>query len=209
MSIHQSFFIDKTVTYLGSGGITQNTALGTSLVLNVPSGTQPGDLLIAIMSPSGGNGSFTQASFTFAAAPTLRGAPSVAYKEVTTSAEPASYTFTCNNSRTLTGVIIAYRNADFDVVGTVATSAGGNLTVTGITPSKSDSILFAVGTVDGQETITAPTGMTTLIDGTTDATNPDFSIFSRASRAVASGNQTIGFSGGNNNGGVLFSIIPV
>lgn len=208
MSIHQSFFIDKTVTYLGSGGITQTVANGNSLVLNVPSGTQPGDLLIAIMSPGGGTGAFTQASFTFAVSATARGSPSVAYKEVTTTAEPASYTFTCSTLRTLSGVIIAYRNAGFDVAGSVSTSAGGSIIVNGITPSKSDSILFAAGAVDGQETITAPTGMTTLIDGTTDATNPDFSIFSRASRAVASGNQTIGFSGTNSNGGVLFSIIP-
>lgn len=213
MSIHQSFFIDKTLAYLGSGGNAQTTVIGTSINVTSPSGLLPGDLMIAVISTANtpGAGGFTQASFTSLGFSNGGAGLGILYRQVISSTESStSYTFSFANSRTAAGVIFAYRNASIDTIGTFATSAGGNLTVTGITPSKSDSILFAVGAVNaGGEVLAPPSGTTTLIDGwSAEATAPDFGIFIRASRAVASGNQIIQFSGAGNNSGVHFSIVP-
>jgi hypothetical protein len=207
MSIHQAFFgIEKTITFLGSYSTKVSS---TTLTLDVPSGVQVGDLLIAVVSAGGGSvGDWIQTSFTWAveqnnAVPNL----AVAYRIATTS-EPASYNFTTTNSRNLGGTMLLYRNAIWDKIGTLLIDGNaGSMTATGVTSAKSDSLLFGVwSTPTNGTTISTPTGMTPLVDQS--ATAPAYEIFTQNISSGATGDKTSTVGGSNASAAVLWNLIP-
>jgi len=107
-------------TLVGVGSITQ-TGSGTTITLNKPAGTQAGDLLVAFYTSDAHPASWTpESGWTEIIDTVPEGLVTTgsSYK-VATSSEPSTYTFTCSGGASASGVVVAYRNAQFDVVGSV------------------------------------------------------------------------------------------
>lgn len=128
------------------GGETATSASSTSLVINKPSGTAQNDLLVAIcVAPATGrtwtnDGTWTEAFDT--------GGISVHYKTAGAS-EGSNYTFTVSSSGVNFGIIMTFRNAAWDLIGT--SSTGATLTIPAITLSSNNSTVIAFardGTTD-------------------------------------------------------------
>ena len=121
---------------------TQNSS-DNSITVDKPTGTQAGDLLIAACAA---NGSVTWTGDTGwtevvdqGVIPALR----IAYL-VAGASEPASYTFTLSKNNNRSAVITAFRNAAYNTVGTISTSASSGIqTASAITLSASASAILA------------------------------------------------------------------
>lgn len=145
---------------------TQNGSSGTSLVINKPTGTREGDLMVAFIASGGGTQSAPgwsgDTGWTYVANSTTgRPINAIAYK-VAGASEGASYTFTSTNNRTAAGTIVTYRNAAYDTVGTF-TSGTDPLVLPQVTLSADFSLLIGIAGRDAATiTITAPAGMLTV-----------------------------------------------
>lgn len=148
------------LTYIG---LTTAGKTGTdTCVLSVPSGTQIGDLLVAItvlpdiatQTPASGwsekvdSNSRTVSTFTWDGA-------------------NSSYTFTSSVGSAVNsypGVMLSFRNAAFDVAGTVSTTAD-NPTAPSITVSTNNCIqVVCAGVIAGNTTFTQTSGFTEIAD---------------------------------------------
>lgn len=131
------------ITYVASAQ-TQTSSTGTTLVINKPAGTQQGDLMISFVVAVNKSGTWTGGTgwtevIDQGVDPSLR----VAYL-VAGASEPSSYTFAFNALTTFSGVIATFRNAAYDTVGTISTTASGGLqTAPQITLSTSSSAILA------------------------------------------------------------------
>lgn len=150
-----------------SAASTQNTVSSTSLTINRPGGTRQNDLLVAFLLSGGGTqgaGGWSSTGWTFANNLTggnNRPFNAIAYK-IVGAGEASSYTFTAATSRTLSGSIIAYRNAAYDTVGT-ATDSTNPLVLPSITVSDF-STLIGIGSRDTASiTVTGPSTMQTVV----------------------------------------------
>lgn len=134
----------------------------TTIVVNRPSGVQDGDLMIAVMvtpgfrtttGPAGWSKVLTQETSTVMDAFTK-----------TASSEPADYTFTLSAAANPAIQILAFRNAAFDVVGSLGTITGtGDITIPAIT-SDGGLVVAAVGGISSSSgsTTSTPSGMTLI-----------------------------------------------
>jgi hypothetical protein len=126
-----------------------NGVSGSTLTINVPTGTLNGHLMLAILGtdttagrrwtpPSGWTEVVDQD-----ASPNL----AVMYK-VAGSSEPASYNFLIGaEEETLGGSILTFKNAAYDTVGTVVANAtNSSYTLTAITTSENYGLVLAIGT---------------------------------------------------------------
>jgi hypothetical protein len=165
---------------------TQNGTTGTNLVINRPTGTIEGDLMVAVMASNGAlTGGWTDTTFTEAAdqgavSPSLR----VAYK-VAGASEPSNYTFSSADTDIKAGSIVTYRFASYNSISAFVTGADP-LILTGATAAASQSILLAIGArAAANVTVlsTQPRGMTFVV-ANTDATAPSFGV---ASQVVPAG----------------------
>jgi len=192
---------------------TTATGTSTSFVINKPSGTANGDLLVAVMFSSGsGAQTWTGATGWTEAidqntAPNLR----IAYKTAGSS-EGSSYTFTATGGTAFSGAMICIRNGVWDTVGTITTTTGGagnvNMTAPAITIGANDSFLFAVFGIGNSRTwTTSASGLVALVNNTT---APSFQIF--YDDLVAAGANTTKTATGSStlSGGaaVQFSVKP-
>lgn len=122
----------------------QTQVNSNTLTINKPTGTQSGDLLIALCSAKNartwtGDTGWTEVIDQGTASPAIR----VAYL-VAGGSEPASYSFTVSPSEDLSGVIVAFRYAAYDTIGTISTTqSSGVQTAPQITLSASGSALLA------------------------------------------------------------------
>jgi hypothetical protein len=122
----------------------QTTSRTTTLAIGKPAGTQQGDLMVAFMAVNGnctwtGDSGWTEV-IDQGATPSLR----VAYL-VAGASEPSSYTFTFSKDESKSsGVIATFRNAAYDVVGTISTTSPSNVqTAPSITLSTGNSAILA------------------------------------------------------------------
>jgi hypothetical protein len=119
------------------------------LVINRPTGTVSGDLLISVMFANGagtwtGDTGWTEV-LDSGLSPSLR----VAYK-VAGSSEPASYSYVFSNGTPeLGGYILAYRNAVYDLIGTETRATSSTSTAVGVTPSGTGRTAIAVSAWTG------------------------------------------------------------
>lgn len=176
---------------IGNTTQTQNAVTGASLVLTLPTGTQEGDLLLAIMGADGGSSTWSNVDgwtelVDQGASPDL----SIAWKSVGAS-EPASWTFTSSSaSRRLGGGVIAFRGGAIDQTGSVASSSD-LVTATAITPTANYSLLLAVAlTNSSSRTFTTLSPMTSILSES-DANGPSYAVFSQAAPAADSGSRTM------------------
>lgn len=174
--------------------IASATATTTSpnLTIAKPTGsgsntTQEGDLMIAFMYGSGGATTWTgDTGWTEVLDIGITTSTRIAYK-VAGASEGSNYTFTFNASgRSVTGCILTYRLAAYDVVGAVSTSS----TASSITTSASQSILIAsYATGSASTTMSAPPGMTSRASDN-DASGPSFGVFDQIIQKGSSGSRT-------------------
>lgn len=188
---------------------TQNSSSGTTVVVNKPTGTLDGHLMIAFMgSASSSNSTWTGDTgwteiLDQGVSPNLR----IAYKIA--ASEPTTYTFTTTVSNPLYGCILTYANASYDAIGTITTGANP-LVISAVTASVTNCMLLGVGMRNlASLTITPPGSMTTRITNN-DASGPSLCIAEeQLTSSGSSGTRTFsGFSNTNNVGGVLLTIKP-
>lgn len=172
----------QTLPSITRVGSTQARVGSGSLVINKPTGVVEGDLLLACLSAQN-TFTFTQPSGWTEVFDNLL---AISWKRAGAS-EPSSYSFTVAAGSSA-GVIVAYRAASFDVVG----SRGGSSTAPSITLSKNDSVDLAFFMYFTAGAITAPSGMTTVESYSADA--PSVALFEKLH--VAAGATGIKTSGG-------------
>ncbi len=194
-------------TFIASAS-TQNTAAGTSLVINKPTGTQAGDLMIAIMGTSNGAATWTgDTGWTEivdqGASPNLR----IAYK-VAGSSEGSSYTFTSSATLNCAGSIFTYRNAAYDAIGAITTTTNTS-TPTGPTAAAAFSMLIGCNLrANASYTITPPSSMTTRVTDS-DVNAPSYAVADEYVIAGATGTRSFTSSGtGGTSSGILLTIKP-
>jgi len=196
----------SAVTYVAAA-TTSNSTQTASLVINKPTGTVEGDIMVALY---GSNSGVTWASASGwtevidqGAAPSL----SVAYK-VAGASEDANYTFTSSVSRFLSGAILTFRGAAYDVVGSVATNT--TMTASAITLSSNSSAIIA-GFFDNGTSRTWSNPTSGLISAATDsdANAPSFAIYYQLNVSSGStGSKTATPSGTNNPASILVGLKP-
>lgn len=166
----------------------QTTSSGTTLVINKPTGTREGDLMIAIMGfQSNAVGTWTGGTGWTEAADLNEGSGHrIAYK-VAGASEGTSYTFTCTNSTTLGGTILTYRNAAYDTIGSFSALATGGaaITVPAVTPT-ADFAEVVLSLMDQGASNTWPdqTGFSQLAVNA-DGDGPSWRIFSKNALSLA------------------------
>jgi hypothetical protein len=197
-------YVKPRPTYVSTGA--ESSAGSGSVVISKPSGLLQGDLMIAFMGVDTSAPFTVPTGWTLAAEYTSRPGTAVMYKTATSS-EPATYTFSATTgSNLLSGCIVVYRGAAYDVAGSFASTAGSTLVTTAVTASASNSVLLAVycASATGSATFTAPTGMTNRYS---DAANrPPFVVYDQDISAGSTGTRTLGTNA--NTVGVLLTIKP-
>lgn len=191
---------------------TNNQVSGSStLTINKPSGTQEGDLMVAVMSRGGtsaqtwtGDTGWTEVADQTTASPSLR----IAYK-VAGSSEGSSYSFTCSSSVSpLAGCILTYRGAAYDTIGAFATGSS-SLSAPSINTSLPNCVLIAsFSRNDVSITCTTPTGMTARVTDS-NATAPSYLVADEVFTVVgATGVRTSTVGSTTDVAGILMSIKP-
>lgn len=168
---------------------TQNAASGASLVIDKPTGTVSGDLMVAIMFNDRSSVTWTgDTGWTEIADQGTGVNARIAYK-VATGSEGSAYTFTASSSSNIcTGAIITFRGAAYDTIGVISTSSASNVQTAGaITVGADGSVLLAAFANRGaSRTYSNQTsGLVSLVtDG--DATAPSYAVFYQTNVAAGS-----------------------
>lgn len=192
--------------FIGVSQTNSTASNTTSLTVNVPTGVQNGDLLIAVLFANDTVADFAQTGFTWALEHSARPSLGVAYRVA--SNEPSSYTFTTTGSRRLGGQIIAFRGGAWDTIGAIAT--GNTYTANSITAAASDSVLIGAFAADViSRTWGAPSGMT-VVSEWEGGNRPVFATYRQDIEAGTTGTRQATLSGAltDQAAAVLFSIKP-
>lgn len=179
---------------------------GSTFAVALPSGVQPGDILIAVCQS---NSSLTWSGDTgwtelvdMGSLPSLR----IAIKTAGPS-EPSSYTFGTSLSKTSNAHIVAVRGGTFDAIGIVET-AQDPLPARSISVAKKDSLLLACfSSASSSVTPTTPSGMG-LVAVDSNSIAPSSAVFSEVVQAGASGSRSSSMGSTTGVAGVLLSISP-
>lgn len=179
---------------------------GTTLVINKPTGTLEGDLMVAVMGCTGtstkdwtGATGWTEAADQGGGAPYLR----VAYK-VAGASEPSSYTFTVSVSAGLrAGAILTYRNAAYDAIG--AFDTGSTIDIIGPSAAVPGCVLIAAAMTEDSQTITGPSGMTTRASR---SSTVSFSLVDKYVGYGATGTFSFSVPGDASKAGIALTIKP-
>lgn len=178
---------------------TQTTAVGTTLVINKPTGTLENDLMIAFMANDGnaswsGDTGWTEV-LDYSNSTRLR----IAYK-VAGASEPSTYTFTASTSQLLSGVILTYRGAVYDAIGAVSTAN----TVTGPTSGADYSRLICFAARENNNTsLVSNMDNQRAIDN--DDKSPSWVVYDELVSAGPTGDRTVS---GVTDASVLLTIRP-
>lgn len=179
----------------------------TTLTITKPSGAQAGDLLLAVMCGKGAGGGETWTGDTGwtevidqGVWPILR----VAWK-IAGASEPASYTFTCSNSRQLGGGILRIARGAFDTIGAIATSTATAPVVAPAITAAGGLLITFYANNDSNVSFTTPPGMTAQF-ADADANAPCFACFSEAIAPGSTGTRSSTPSAAASHAGVQIGI---
>ncbi len=187
---------------------SQRGTNGTTLVINKPTGTREGDLMVAFMNiPS--NSTWTgDTSWTEVLDQGTNPSTRIAYK-VAGASEGASYTFTSTASSTSSGTIATYRNAAYDAVGAI-TSGANPLVLSAVTATAPYARILSTAARSATSiTITGPATMQTIaIDS--DAVSPSRLVEQDTNLSSAGSSGTRSFTVGSTTSvsGALVAIKP-
>lgn len=188
--------------------ITSNV---TSVTFNVPTGTQNGDLMVALLSAGGGNNDvedWVNANFTFAVKNVTIPNIAVAYRVA--SGEGATVTFTTTKGCKMGGVLITYRNAQWGITGITATGTSTAVTANSINVSAASILIGAFAQSTSNVTWTNNSDMTFLAELDSDGNGHSwYFATSVIASSGATGNKTITASGSNPYQAVLCSVAPI
>jgi len=151
---------------------------GSTVDISKPTGTQQGDLVVALCAAATGRTWTGDTGWTEVidqgSAPSIR----VAYK-LAGASEPANYTFTLSASTNASGVVVTFRNAAYDTVGTISTTASGSIqTAPAITLSSSSSAILALFAHDvNSRTWSSPTSGLVSTATDSDGNNPSWALY--------------------------------
>lgn len=199
------------ITVVGVEKTSPSTS--TSLVINKPSGVVSGDLLIAFTVTSNrADGVFSPPAGWTEQAQSNDGGnnPDIAvYTKTAGGAEGASYTFTYGSSKSLSGCIVALRNATYDTISALTRDASTTRNIASVTVANTRSALLAVIAITGgSQTITPPTDMTALTSES-GGTSPNWSVvFKRPVPSGATGAKTATSTGSANSGTYMLAVSP-
>jgi hypothetical protein len=151
-----------------------NSVASASLVINKPSGTADGDLMIAVMCGDASVGSWSgDTGWTEVSDQTLGGAQRIAYKLA--ASEGSSYTFTRSlSTHILAGSILTYRYAAYDSMSGVDNTSPINSSPLSCSSSQS-TVLFISSTSAANNTLTCDLFPTARVLNN-DATAPSYVI---------------------------------
>ena len=185
---------------------TQSASAGvTTLVINKPTGTIEGDLMVAFMgSPASvtwtGATGWTEVADQ-GASPSTR----IAYK-VAGGSEPSSYTFTTSvSANTPSGSIVSIEGGSYDAISTINTS--NPLVIPRIDVAVNYSLLLAYF---GQSSasITYTCAQMDLVVQDVDATAPSYGIFSNIVGSGKTNTRTSNSVGGGDRAGIMLAVSP-
>lgn len=198
---------DVTPTLIATAQ-TQNAATGSTLVINTPTGTADGDLMVAVMAASGtvtwtGDTSWTEPADQ-GSSPSLR----IAYKTAGAS-EPSSYTFTASTAlQRLSGCILTYRYAAYDTIAGAFTTGADPLILTSISPIASQSKLIAAGArAINSVTLGTPTSMTAQVTDA-DGTTPSYIVCDQKVSSGPVGTRSMSTGSTTAVAGIMLAIKP-
>lgn len=187
---------------------TSNSVAGTTLVVNKPTGTVQGDLMVAVMACDGGARTWTGDTDWIevadqGASPDLR----IAYK-VAGASEGSSYTFTlAGGIQKTSGSILTYRYASYDTVGSFVNNANP-LNIPSVSPGQSQSMLLAAGARAASSiVIGTPPGMTTRVTDS-DANSPSYVICDQPAGKGPTGVRSMSPGSSTTNSGIMIAIKP-
>ena len=190
---------------------TQVTTGSSTVVVNKPTGTVDGDLMImvgAVGSLAAGRTWTGDTGWTEVAdqgaIPNLR----IAYK-IAGSSEPSSYTFTISSGTTagIAASILTYRYAAYDTIGSFTTSTDP-LVLPSVTASANTSVLIAAGVrAAASITLGTPTGMTARVTEN-DGTAPSYKICDQSINAGATGTRSMSTGSASDVAGIMLVIKP-
>ena len=180
---------------------TQTNGSTADITINKPTNTAQNDLMVAIIgmttaatrtwtSPAGWTEVLDSTGFM------------VSYK-VAGASEGASYTFSQSgpSTRASSGIIVTYRGAAYDTVGTASLTIASNVqTASGITLALPNSILLAFFASADQVSITwsSPTSGLVSLATDSDASAPSWALYSQSGVSSGStGNKSATASAGN------------
>lgn len=179
--------------------LTHNSGSDTPVTVNKPTGTQEGDLMLAVMGRNDASTTWTQPSeWTEIVDQNAGVAPSlgVAYK-IAGASEPTTYDFTPSSPKDCVVGIVTMRGVSYDSVSTISTT-NPNVILTP-TLSNTDSELIVIGMRDATSSTYTCYGMTTrLIDD--GSISPNFVIASNTQASGNAGNRTIDMNGAGSTG---------
>lgn len=201
-------FVSAAPEFIASAS-TSNAVNVSTLVINKPTGTVEGDLMVAAMACDSGSRTWTgDTGWTEAADqgvdPDLR----IAYK-VAGASEPSSYTFTPSGSQRLSGCILTYRYAAYDTIAGSFTTGADPLILTSINTSLSQSTLIAVGARSAASiTLGTPAGMTARVTDA-DANDPSYIVCDQPVAKGPTGTRSMSTAGSSTGvSGIMLAIKP-
>ena len=173
----------------------------SSLAITKPSGVAPGDLMIAFFVMGSGEMNTLSGWTELYSSSSLN---RTILSRIVDGSEGASFTFTSTTTDNMSGSIVAYRNAELDVVGTMGDS-GGSPDAPGITVTKNSSILLGFPSSNQDSGGGYTSSGFTVRSENTDA-NPSHSVLDKSVNSGATGDIT--FTGGNTffNRAILLSL---
>lgn len=204
----------STPTLVSESHVGVDGSLSNTLIIPAPSGVKPGMVLVAYVSQGDSADVTWSNSDGFTLKKSVASSPSLAvFVKTATSSEPSNYTFTVSGvpNAHKGGVIVAYRDAVFDVAGDIMAVGPANATVPAISiTTTSGSEVLAFFTRDyGGLNLTTPSGYTLITKYTTGATTAISWGAFRKSFPIAGSTGTVEstFSDAIGNGqGVLVSL---
>ena len=184
----------SSIAYIGQA--TTQAASGTTVVINKPTSTEDGDLMVAFMAAGSGPATTWTGASGWTEVADQGANPSIRVAWKIAASEGSSYTFTAGSSSTIAGTIATFRGAVIDVVGSIAASASANtISAPSITVTNDGSVLlfFGVQMLGATLLLGAPTGMTSIANDN-GAVSPSYNVSRQAVDAGATGVRTTTFT---------------
>jgi hypothetical protein len=160
-----------TIALRSTSSTSTNGGGPTTITITKPAGVASGDVLIAAISHEAGNADTitVPSGWTLVRRVDNTSSEGVAvYRKVAGASEPASYSWTFDQSRSLSGGMLAYTGVDnttpIDVENGQATGQNTTHATPSITTTQPNEMLVAFFAIPQAATWTAPTGMTKQID---------------------------------------------
>ncbi|MEQ1872242.1 MAG: PA14 domain-containing protein [Ilumatobacteraceae bacterium] len=156
-----------TPVFRDSGAAADNGSGATSLVLDRPAATVPGDVLLAVVARVGATVT-APSGWTAIASASNAGVATTLFWRLASGGDPSSWTFTLSASEKAAGQIVAYSgvHATFpiDVTATAATASGTTHAAPQVTSTEDNRLLLTITAAATDTTWTPAAGATERVD---------------------------------------------